>query len=60
MHILRLFYKAFRLIGMVILGYIIIFALSKLFPFIYNLMERFQDGVYSLTSKFSTFLTGFF
>lgn len=58
MHVLRLVYKAFRFIGMVILGYIIIFALSKLFPFLYNLMERLQDGIYSIVSELLAFLKG--
>lgn len=58
MHVLRLVYKAFRFIGMVILGYIIIFALSKLFPFLYNLMERLQDGIYSIASELLAFLKG--
>lgn len=58
MHVIRLFYKAFRLIGMVILGYIILFVLSKLFPFIYNLMQQIQDGVYSLVTKVLSFLSG--
>lgn len=58
MHVIRLFYKAFRLIGMVILGYIILFVLSKLFPFIYNLMQQIQDGVYSLVTKVFSFFSG--
>ena len=60
MHILRLVYKAFRLIGFVILGYMLLFVLSKLFPFIYNLMVRIQENIYYLAGNFSSFISDLF
>lgn len=52
MNVLRLFYKALKIITWIIIGYIIISVLSKFFPFMYNIFNKIYDSIYNFIKSF--------